>query len=192
MSGSTLHSTAASGNTNIDSTLLPRGTDTNRESTMPVGEPRRRSRYTLHAHNSKPVDVSIVGNFPLPLSLMPTSSSDSSVKGPRDVLPDPDIDPQILEALMSKDRIFVLRLGEHMEALINDSTLTRRQIDFSPATTYQRMLVHRCCAYYGLSTETDPVTRAITASTTTDSRMCVSQHLEKIIAHSRQTSTPFG
>jgi hypothetical protein len=109
---------------------------------MPVGEPRRRSRYTLHAHNSKPVDVSIVGTFPLPLSLMPTSSSDSSVKGPRDVLPDPDIDPQILEALMSKDRIFVLRLGEHMEALINDSTLTRRQIDFSPVTTYQRMLVH--------------------------------------------------
>jgi hypothetical protein len=32
----------------------------------------------------------------------------------------PDVDPQIIEALKSKDRIYVLKLGEQMESLIND------------------------------------------------------------------------
>lgn len=31
-----------------------------------------------------------------------------------------DVDPQILEALRSKDRLYVLKLGELMESLIND------------------------------------------------------------------------
>ena len=32
----------------------------------------------------------------------------------------PDVDPQIIEALKSKDRLFVLKLGEQMEALIRE------------------------------------------------------------------------
>lgn len=31
-----------------------------------------------------------------------------------------DVDPQILEALRSKDRLYVLKLGEQMEALIQE------------------------------------------------------------------------
>jgi hypothetical protein len=31
-----------------------------------------------------------------------------------------DVDPQILEALRSKDRLYVLKLGELMEGLINE------------------------------------------------------------------------
>jgi hypothetical protein len=31
-----------------------------------------------------------------------------------------DVDPQILEALRSKDRLYVLKLGEIMEGLINE------------------------------------------------------------------------
>lgn len=31
-----------------------------------------------------------------------------------------EVDPQIIEALKSKDRIYVLKLGEQMESLIND------------------------------------------------------------------------
>ncbi len=31
-----------------------------------------------------------------------------------------DIDPQIVEALKGKDRIYVLKLGEMMESLIDD------------------------------------------------------------------------
>ena len=34
--------------------------------------------------------------------------------------PLPDVDPQILEALRSKDRIYVLKLGETFEALITE------------------------------------------------------------------------
>lgn len=32
----------------------------------------------------------------------------------------PEVDEQILEALRSKDRLFVLKLGESMEALIRE------------------------------------------------------------------------
>jgi hypothetical protein len=32
----------------------------------------------------------------------------------------PEVDPQILEALRSKDRLYVLKLGEAMESLINE------------------------------------------------------------------------
>lgn len=34
--------------------------------------------------------------------------------------PNADVDPQILEALKSKDRLFVLRVGELVEGLINE------------------------------------------------------------------------
>lgn len=37
-----------------------------------------------------------------------------------------DVDPQIVEALKSKDRIYVLKLGEQMEMLINE----RRSVQF--------------------------------------------------------------
>ncbi|KAJ7918672.1 hypothetical protein B0H13DRAFT_1568783, partial [Mycena leptocephala] len=58
-----------------------------------------------------------------------------------------------------------------MEALISDRTQTRQRIDLSPATTYQRMLVHRCSAYYGLSPETDSMTKAISVLITHESRI---------------------
>ncbi|KAJ7117582.1 hypothetical protein C8R44DRAFT_983084 [Mycena epipterygia] len=122
-------------------------------------------------------DVPVVANSPPPVTIMSPplpSSSNSSVTS---LLQAPDapqqqeIDPQILEALASKDRIYVLKLGELMEALITDRTLTRQRIDLSPATSYQRMLVHRCSAYYGLSPETDSLTKAISVLTTSESRI---------------------
>ncbi|KAI6164636.1 hypothetical protein EDD17DRAFT_1561657 [Pisolithus thermaeus] len=64
-----------------------------------------------------------------------------------------DVDPQIVEALKSKDRLYVLKLGEQMECLINDQ---RTRLDLTPTTSYQRLLVHRCSAYYKLAPETDP------------------------------------
>ncbi|KAF9454253.1 hypothetical protein P691DRAFT_443888 [Macrolepiota fuliginosa MF-IS2] len=65
-----------------------------------------------------------------------------------------DVDPQIVEALRGKDRIYVLKLGELMEGLINDER--RQRIELAPASTYQRLLVHRCSAYYKLVPETEP------------------------------------
>ncbi|RPD64133.1 hypothetical protein L226DRAFT_569610 [Lentinus tigrinus ALCF2SS1-7] len=73
-------------------------------------------------------------------------------------LVDVEPDAQILEALRSKDRIYVLKLGEQMEALIKER---RPRIDLTPSTSYQRLLVHRCSAYYKLSPETDQVTKTI-------------------------------
>ena len=46
----------------------------------------------------------------------PSPDSDSP---PTSALP-PDVDPQIIEALKSKDRIYVLKLGESFESLITE------------------------------------------------------------------------
>ncbi|KAJ7625593.1 hypothetical protein FB45DRAFT_921822 [Roridomyces roridus] len=123
------------------------------------------------------LDVPRVTNSPPPVTIMSppqSSSSNSSVISllqATDAAPQHEVDPQILEALASKDRIYVLKLGELMEGLIGDRTLSRQRIDFAPATSYQKLLVHRCSAYYGLSLETDGVTKAITVSITSESRI---------------------
>ncbi|EJD41184.1 hypothetical protein AURDEDRAFT_169773 [Auricularia subglabra TFB-10046 SS5] len=75
----------------------------------------------------------------------------------------PEADAQILEALKStKDRIFVLKLGESFEGLISDR-LIRTRLECPAQTTYQRLLVHRCAAYYKLQPESDPNTKSLTA-----------------------------
>lgn len=93
-----------------------------------------------------------------------------------------EVDPQILEALKNKDRIYVLKLGELMEGLINDRSRTR--IDLTPATSYQRLLVHRCSAYYRLSPESDPVTKSISVVTTLESRIPARRLCELVPAES--------
>ncbi|KAF9461216.1 hypothetical protein BDZ94DRAFT_1221785 [Collybia nuda] len=80
-----------------------------------------------------------------------------------------DVDPQILEALRSKDRIYVLKLGELMEGLINDES--RENIALNPTTSYQRLLVHRCSAYYKLIPESDPASKGIIVISTIESRI---------------------
>ncbi|KAF9643711.1 hypothetical protein BDM02DRAFT_3191297 [Thelephora ganbajun] len=74
----------------------------------------------------------------------------------------------IIEALRSKDRLFVLKLGEQMEALINER---KTRIDLNPTTSYQRLLVHRCSAYYRLAPENDPTSKGITVYPTADSKI---------------------
>jgi len=53
----------------------------------------------------------------------PLADSDST--GSANVSALLDVDPQIVEALKSKDRIYVLKLGEQMESLINDRRFVR-------------------------------------------------------------------
>ncbi|KAH9919949.1 hypothetical protein B0H21DRAFT_886642 [Amylocystis lapponica] len=109
-------------------------------------------------------------------ALGPSSSLDAIlVSSPRSAPPDaltsvnstseilsannnPDPDPQILEALRSKDRLFVLKLGEMMESLITER---RTRLDLTPTTSYQRLLVHRCSAYYKLAPEADNAAKTI-------------------------------
>ncbi|PPQ67887.1 hypothetical protein CVT26_007087 [Gymnopilus dilepis] len=80
----------------------------------------------------------------------------------------PDVDPQIIEALRSKDRIYVLKLGETFESLITER---RTRVEVFPSTSYQRLLVHRCSAYYRLTPETDPGTKALFVLFTSESRI---------------------
>ena len=73
---------------------------------------------------------------PLPLPLPPATLDTPTIHSPSPSDSEPladsdstgglnasallDVDPQIIEALKSKDRIYVLKLGERMESLIND------------------------------------------------------------------------
>lgn len=140
-------------------------------------------------------------SFPAPVMLN-TSSPSSASPAPSP----PDVDPQIIEALKSKDRIYVLKLGEQMESLIKEKRcvslfhqsfigvlrhcmevcgrttrangallpwINRSCVDLTPTTSYQRLLVHRCSAYYKLAPETDPATKNIFVQRTPDSRMYV-------------------
>lgn len=50
----------------------------------------------------------------------------------------PDVDPTIIQALQSKDRLWVLKLGEMMEGLINDRRCVFPSWQRSPASA-------RCC-----------------------------------------------
>lgn len=55
-----------------------------------------------------------------------------------------------------------------MEMLINER---RTRIELTPATSYQRLLVHRCSAYHRLTIENDPSSKSITVLATSDSRI---------------------
>ncbi|KAF8523608.1 hypothetical protein JB92DRAFT_2883286 [Gautieria morchelliformis] len=85
--------------------------------------------------------------------------------------PEPEADAQILEALRSpKDRLFVLKLGENMESLIQERHI-RTRLDLTPASTYHKLLVHRCAAYYKLVPETESGSKVITIIIASDSRI---------------------
>ncbi|KAG9313011.1 transmembrane amino acid transporter protein-domain-containing protein [Chiua virens] len=132
---------------------------------------------------------------PLPLASSPSDAPNvhSPSRSDSDPLPDsdstgsnnvsalPDVDPQIVEALKSKDRIYVLKLGEQMEGLINDR---RSRIDLMPNTSYQRLLVHRCSTYYKLAPETDPITKLITVLLTLESGIPVRRIADLVPAQS--------
>ncbi|KAJ3775975.1 hypothetical protein FB446DRAFT_636890 [Lentinula raphanica] len=79
-----------------------------------------------------------------------------------------DVDPQILEALRGKDRIYVLRLGELMEELISEK---RPRAELTAASSYQRLLLHRCCNYYKLTVSYDPITKGYSALLVTESQI---------------------
>lgn len=107
----------------------------------------------------------------LPISAMsgPVSPSPANSANPGGTQQEIDVDPQIVEALKSsKDRLYVLKLGETMENLINQGTLYAK-VDLQPASSYQRLLVHRCATFYRLTQESSHSTIAVTV--TPDSRM---------------------
>jgi R3H domain len=105
-----------------------------------------------------------------PTSLDSSSSHESSA--PQHATGEPsgvDVDASIVEALKSsKDRLYVLKLGETMESLISQGTLYAK-VDLQPASSYQRLLVHRCAAFYHLTQESSQ--NSVAVIVTADSRM---------------------
>ncbi|KAG8728460.1 hypothetical protein FRC12_021740, partial [Ceratobasidium sp. 428] len=79
-------------------------------------------------------------------------------------------DATIIEALNgSKDRLFVLKLGEDFDMLLSERGSTPgKRCTYSISSSYQRMLVHRCAQYYRLVIEVDG--KAIAVSVGPDSR----------------------
>ncbi|GAB1518155.1 hypothetical protein RhiTH_001214 [Rhizoctonia solani] len=91
------------------------------------------------------------------LSLPTSTSAASSDPGTRD-----EPDPTIIEALnSSKDRLFVLKLGDDFDSLLNERGTPGKRCTYVPPSSYQRMLVHRCAQYYKLLIEADAKTISV-------------------------------
>jgi hypothetical protein len=108
-----------------------------------------------------------------PTSMVSSSPSTSSLSNTGSVAQSEsaglDVDASIVEALKSsKDRLYVLKLGETMESLIGQGKLYAK-VELQPASSYQRLLVHRCAEFYHLTQESNPST--VTVIVTSDSRM---------------------
>ena len=69
---------------------------------------------------SHPEDTTIQNPSVFLVDEMGTAGSEPDPFTPAISSPLRDVDPQIIEALRGKDRIYVLKLGELMESLIND------------------------------------------------------------------------
>ena len=54
-----------------------------------------------------------------------------------------------------------------------DHPSIRSRVELTPASTYHKLLVHRCAAYYKLVPETESGSKVITIVIATDSRMYV-------------------
>ncbi|KAG8737622.1 hypothetical protein FRC10_008024 [Ceratobasidium sp. 414] len=98
---------------------------------------------------------------PAPLteaSLATSNTTPLSEAGARD-----EPDATIVEALTgSKDRLFVLKLGEDFDTLLGERGSTPgKRCTYTIASSYQRMLVHRCAQYYRLIIEVDGKTIAV-------------------------------
>ncbi|KAN0137007.1 hypothetical protein V8E53_005004 [Lactarius tabidus] len=110
--------------------------------------------------SSPPVpDVQILSPFPA------SSPTPAEIENRTD---SNEADPSIFEALKSKERLFVLRVGGDMERLINER---KGRVEIPTATSYQRLLVHRCSTYYRVIPESDSGSRSIWISFSLESRI---------------------
>ncbi|KAG8703408.1 hypothetical protein FRC08_002858 [Ceratobasidium sp. 394] len=116
-------------------------------------------------------------------SLAASNTAPPSEAGARD-----EPDATIVEALNgSKDRLFVLKLGEDFDSLLNERGITPgKRCTYTIASSYQRMLVHRCAQYYRLLIEVDG--KVITVSIGPESRVPKSRIAE--IAPQEKAATP--
>ncbi|XP_050296005.1 cAMP-regulated phosphoprotein 21 isoform X2 [Anthonomus grandis grandis] len=68
-----------------------------------------------------------------------------------------------------KDRALMLRIEEELIGLVNDKFQTHYK--FPPMTSYHRMLVHRCAAYFGMDHNIDQSGKCIVVNKTKNTRI---------------------
>ncbi|XP_072388569.1 uncharacterized protein enc isoform X1 [Diabrotica undecimpunctata] len=82
-----------------------------------------------------------------------------------------DLDQFIPETLNrnSKDRALMLQIEEDLVSFVKDRY--RSLYKFPPMSSYQRMLVHRCAAYFGLDHNIEPTGKAVVVTKTRNTRL---------------------
>ncbi|KAI0063999.1 hypothetical protein BV25DRAFT_328926 [Artomyces pyxidatus] len=122
------------------------------------------------SHQAEPFTMGLMGPSSVSLdrrasSFTATASMSSDTESKDDLNGDVEL---IIEALKNKDRLFVLRLGDVIENLINER---KSRIEVPTTTSYQRLLVHRCSAYYKVSPESDSSSKSIFLSWASESKI---------------------
>lgn len=103
-----------------------------------------------------------------------SSTSSLSVESCHDLYTDAtgiDLQSFIVSTLHKnmKDRQMLLQLEQHMLRLINDSG--RHSLKFPPMSSYNRMLVHRVAAFFGLDHNVDQSGTAVVVNKTAQTRI---------------------
>ncbi|XP_045135063.1 cAMP-regulated phosphoprotein 21-like isoform X5 [Portunus trituberculatus] len=68
-----------------------------------------------------------------------------------------------------KDRMMLLKIEHELVSLVKDSKRTHHK--FPPMSSYQRMLVHRCAAFFGLEHNVDQAGTAVIVNRTRNTRL---------------------
>ncbi|XP_071541861.1 uncharacterized protein enc isoform X3 [Panulirus ornatus] len=68
-----------------------------------------------------------------------------------------------------KDRMMLLKIEHELVSLVKDSKRTHHK--FPPMSSYQRMLVHRCAAFFGLEHNVDQAGTAVIVNKTRNTRL---------------------
>lgn len=69
----------------------------------------------------------------------------------------------------AKDRALMLRIEQELVNLAKDNTKTHYK--FPPMSSYQRMLVHRCAAYFGMDHNIEPTGKCVVVNKTKNTRI---------------------
>ncbi|CAG9860010.1 unnamed protein product [Phyllotreta striolata] len=69
----------------------------------------------------------------------------------------------------AKDRALMLRIEQELVSLAKDKTKTHYK--FPPMSSYQRMLVHRCAAYFGMDHNIEPTGKCVVVNKTKNTRI---------------------
>ncbi|XP_063918685.1 cAMP-regulated phosphoprotein 21 isoform X3 [Zophobas morio] len=124
----------------------------------------------VNARNKLRQQSSSQGSFEGSSSNSPCLSRDSSSEQYTDTS-GADLEVFIPETINrnAKDRAFMLRIEQELVSLAKDKTKTHYK--FPPMSSYQRMLVHRCAAYFGMDHNIESSGKCVVVNKTKNTRI---------------------